>query len=121
MWESSAQQLSRRDVERGRSAQSHISIRCSLLYLARALQVVAAQSLQLQQVNTNSRYLSEVHSQYLRALAARFPDPLKLLYLVNSGSEANDLASQIAMAARPGAAHIACMDLSLIHIPSPRD
>lgn len=71
---------------------------------------MAAQSLQLQQVNTNSRYLSEGHSQYLRALAARFPDPLKLLYLVNSGSEANDLALQIAMAARPGATNIACMD-----------
>lgn len=68
-----------------------------------------AQKLQLGLVNTNSRYLSQVHSQLLLALTAKLPDPLKVLYLVNSGSEANDLALQIAMAARPLATHIACM------------
>ena len=78
--------------------------------LIRMVQVLEAQIQQLRKVNTNSRYLSEVHSQYLRALTAKFPDPLKLLYLVNSGSEANDLALRIAMAARPHATHIACMD-----------
>lgn len=73
------------------------------------VQVVKAQKRQLDLVNTNSRYLAEVHTQYLVALTSKFPDPLKRIYLVNSGSEANDLALQIAMAARPGAAHIACM------------
>lgn len=73
------------------------------------VQVVEAQKLQLEQVNTNSRYLSEVHSSYLVELAAKFPSPLNLLYMVNSGSEANDLALQIARAARPQATHITCM------------
>jgi 4-aminobutyrate aminotransferase-like enzyme len=72
--------------------------------------VVEAQRLQLEQVNTNSRYLSQVHSQLLMALAAKLPDALQKLYLVNSGSEANDLALQIAMAARPQATQVACMD-----------
>jgi 4-aminobutyrate aminotransferase-like enzyme len=74
------------------------------------VQVVDAQRRQLEHVNTNSRYLSEVHSQLLVALTNKLPEPLKKLYLVNSGSEANDLALQIAMAARPNAAQIACLD-----------
>ena len=65
--------------------------------LIRMVQVLEAQIQQLRKVNTNSRYLSEVHSQYLRALTAKFPDPLKLLYLVNSGSEANDLALRLSL------------------------
>ncbi|KAG2451934.1 hypothetical protein HYH02_003708 [Chlamydomonas schloesseri] len=36
-------------------------------------------------------------------------DPLEVLYLVCSGSEANDLALRVIGAARPGAAHIAVM------------
>lgn len=71
------------------------------------LQVVHAQVLQLQTLNTNSRYFCSVHSQYVAAVAKTFPEPLKVCYLVNSGSEANDLALQIAMAARVGAEHVA--------------
>jgi 4-aminobutyrate aminotransferase-like enzyme len=84
--------------------------KCTLTCAPALLQVIDAQLKQLQQINTNSRYLSEVHSRFVAALAARFPDPLKTAYLVNSGSEANDLALQISLAARPGASCIAVMD-----------
>jgi len=96
-----------------------------------AVQVVQAQCEQLATLNTNSRYLSAgallltcsrslsasthhathaVHSEYVRALADRFPPELSVSYLVNSGSEANDLALRIARAARPGHSHVAVME-----------
>lgn len=71
------------------------------------MQVVNAQISQIQKLNTNSRYYSSVHSQFVAEIAKTLPEPLKVCYLVNSGSEANDLALQIAMAARPGADHVA--------------
>ncbi|HKK93798.1 MAG TPA: aminotransferase class III-fold pyridoxal phosphate-dependent enzyme [Longimicrobiales bacterium] len=48
---------------------------------------------------TNTRYLSQVRLDYLERLADRFPDPLDRVYLVNSASEANELALRIARAA----------------------
>lgn len=43
-------------------------------------------------LNTNSRYLHPLILEYAEALLEKFPDPLEVLYLVNSGSEANELA-----------------------------
>ncbi len=48
---------------------------------------------------TNTRYLSQVRLDYLERLAARFPDPLDTVYMVNSASEANELALRIVRAA----------------------
>lgn len=75
-----------------------------------ATQVVEAQCKQLQSLNTNARYLSTMHAQYTDALLATLPPQLDRCLLCNSGSEANDLALQIALAARPGAQHIAVLE-----------
>jgi 4-aminobutyrate aminotransferase-like enzyme/Ser/Thr protein kinase RdoA (MazF antagonist) len=48
---------------------------------------------------TNTRYLSQVRLDYMERLAARFPDPLDTVYLLNSASEANELALRIVRAA----------------------
>ncbi len=57
---------------------------------------------QMRFVNTNSRYLQPIHGAYVEALAARLPDGLDVVFLVNSGSEANDLALRLARAATGG-------------------
>ena len=49
-------------------------------------------------LQTNTRYLQDVHLEYGDALAARFPAPLEVCYFVNSGSEANELAIRLARA-----------------------
>ena len=49
-------------------------------------------------LNTNTRYLYEQATRYARALLDKFPEPLAVCYLVNSGSEANDLALRLATA-----------------------
>lgn len=77
---------------------------------ARALQVVEAQCQQLRTLNTNARYLSATQAQYTRALLATFPPQLCKLLFCNSGSEANDVALQIARAAAPEARHVAVME-----------
>jgi 4-aminobutyrate aminotransferase-like enzyme len=58
--------------------------------------VVAAQRRQAGLVDTNSRYPHPERVRYLGRLAARFPDPLDTVFLVSSGSEANELALRIA-------------------------
>jgi len=60
--------------------------------------VVAAGQQQMQLLNTNTRYLSELVIRYAEALAATLPDPLNVCYFVNSGSEANELAIRLARA-----------------------
>lgn len=60
--------------------------------------VVAAGSKQMATLNTNTRYLNQNAIEYARALASTLPDPLSVVFLVNSGSEANDLAIRIAKA-----------------------
>lgn len=50
-------------------------------------------------LNTNTRYLHTTILDYAERLAALFPDPLDVVYLVNSGSEANELAMRIARTA----------------------
>ncbi|MBO9524183.1 MAG: aminotransferase class III-fold pyridoxal phosphate-dependent enzyme [Nocardioidaceae bacterium] len=60
--------------------------------------VVAAAHAQAQVLNTNTRYLHASVVEYARRLVELFPDPLHVCFLVNSGSEANDLALRLARA-----------------------
>ena len=47
-------------------------------------------------LNTNTRYLYRQLTDYAERLAATLPEPLAVVFLTNSGSEANDLALRIA-------------------------
>ncbi len=58
--------------------------------------VVAALRRQAALLNTNSRYPHPERIRYVERLVALFPDGLDTVFLVNSGSEANDLALRIA-------------------------
>ena len=60
--------------------------------------VVAAGQKQMALLNTNTRYVNQNAIEYARALASTFPDPLSVVFFVNSGSEANDLALRLARA-----------------------
>jgi hypothetical protein len=53
---------------------------------------------QVQTLNTNSRYLHPEIVRYAARLAAKFAPPLRVVYWVNSGSEANDLALRLSRA-----------------------
>ncbi len=61
--------------------------------------VVAALSSQAAVLNTNTRYLHPRFLEYTERLTGLFPDPLEVCFLVNSGSEANELALRLARAA----------------------
>jgi 4-aminobutyrate aminotransferase-like enzyme/Ser/Thr protein kinase RdoA (MazF antagonist) len=54
---------------------------------------------QLRKLNTNSRFNYQAVVQFSERLTATLPDPLDTVFLVNSGSEASDLALRLAMAA----------------------
>ncbi|HET7664677.1 MAG TPA: aminotransferase, partial [Mycobacterium sp.] len=54
---------------------------------------------QLRRLNTNSRFNYAAVVEFSERLAALLPDPLDTVFLVNSGSEASDLALRLAMAA----------------------
>ena len=58
--------------------------------------VVFAITNQSRVLNTNSRYLYSEMEAYVERLLSLFPNPLSVCYLVNSGSEANDLALRLA-------------------------
>ena len=63
--------------------------------------VTSAATAQLRVLNTNSRYLHDTALAYAQALLAHFPPPLNAasgakVYLVNSASEANELALRLA-------------------------
>jgi 4-aminobutyrate aminotransferase-like enzyme/Ser/Thr protein kinase RdoA (MazF antagonist) len=64
--------------------------------------VVAAGREQMGRLNTNTRYLNDTVVRYVRRLTATFPEPLSVGFLVNSGSEANDLALRLARAHTAG-------------------
>lgn len=49
-------------------------------------------------LNTNTRYLNDVTLKYADRLAATMPDPLNVVFLVNSASEANELALRMTRA-----------------------
>lgn len=72
-------------------------------------QVVAAIAEQAGRLNTNTRYLHANIAEYARRLAATFPDPLNVVMLTNSGSEANDLALRLARTAT-GREHVLALD-----------
>jgi 4-aminobutyrate aminotransferase-like enzyme/Ser/Thr protein kinase RdoA (MazF antagonist) len=54
---------------------------------------------QLRKLNTNSRFNYELVVEFSERVAATLPDPLDTVFLVNSGSEASDLAIRLATAA----------------------
>ena len=58
--------------------------------------VVSAGQRQMAQLNTNTRYLHDNIVEYARRLTATLPDALSVVFLTNSGTEANDLALRIA-------------------------
>jgi len=61
--------------------------------------VVRALSEQAGRLNTNTRYLHETVLAYAERLTATLPESLDVCFLVNSGSEANELALRLARAA----------------------
>ena len=60
--------------------------------------VVDAAVQQMRLLNTNTRYLNDLVNEYAARLTATLPDPLQVCYLVNSASEANELALRLARA-----------------------
>jgi 4-aminobutyrate aminotransferase-like enzyme len=62
----------------------------------RELVEVAARQLSL--LNTNARFLYRQQAEFAERLTSLFPDELDTVFLVNSGSEAVDLALQVARA-----------------------
>lgn len=71
--------------------------------------VAEASRRQMNKLNTNSRFIYEGIATYAEKLTATLPDPLQVVFLVCSGSEANDLAIRIARQVT-GRADIAIID-----------
>ena len=61
-------------------------------------EVVAAGQGQMELLNTNTRYLSDLILEYADKLTATLPEALSVCFFVNSGSEANELALRLARA-----------------------
>lgn len=61
--------------------------------------IVEAITAQVRQLNTNTRYLHPNIVDYAERLRSLFPDPLSVVMLTNSGSEAVDLALRLARTA----------------------
>jgi 4-aminobutyrate aminotransferase-like enzyme/Ser/Thr protein kinase RdoA (MazF antagonist) len=61
-------------------------------------QVVKAGQQQMAVLNTNTRYLHENILDFAKELCATLPPELSVIHLVNSGSEANELALRMAQA-----------------------
>jgi 4-aminobutyrate aminotransferase-like enzyme/Ser/Thr protein kinase RdoA (MazF antagonist) len=57
--------------------------------------VVRAAQAQLALLNTNTRYLHENLVRYAERLTRLLPEPLRVVYILNSGSEANELALRL--------------------------
>lgn len=60
--------------------------------------VVHAVQEQIALLNTNTRYLHDNVTRYAERLTGQLPEPLRVCYFVNSGSEANELALRLARA-----------------------
>ncbi|XP_053393427.1 5-phosphohydroxy-L-lysine phospho-lyase-like isoform X1 [Mercenaria mercenaria] len=58
--------------------------------------VVEAGYKQMKVLNTNSRYLHDNIVKYAEKITSTLPDRLNVIYMCNSGSEANDLAMRLA-------------------------
>ena len=63
------------------------------------LDVIEAATEQMVLLNTNTRYLHDTVISYAERLLAKLPDSLEVIYFVNSGTEANELALRMARAA----------------------
>ncbi|TLS42159.1 aminotransferase [Streptomyces montanus] len=61
--------------------------------------IASAVSRQVRRLNTNSRFHYGAIVEFSERLAATLPEPLDTVFLVNSGSEAVDLALRLSMAA----------------------
>jgi len=64
------------------------------------IQKIAAK--QLQQLNTNTRYLHPKLTEFSNLILDTMPNELNVCYFVNSGSEANELALRLARTATNG-------------------
>jgi 4-aminobutyrate aminotransferase-like enzyme/Ser/Thr protein kinase RdoA (MazF antagonist) len=60
--------------------------------------VVSAAATQMRLLNTNTRYLSDLLVEYAERLLATFPPALDVCYILNSASEANELALRLTRA-----------------------
>src|SRR5260370_41728109 len=60
--------------------------------------VVQAAQAQLALLNSNTRYLHDNVNRYAGRLTGLLPEPLRVCFFVNSGSEANELALRLARA-----------------------
>jgi len=60
--------------------------------------IVEAARCQMGILNTNTRYLHDTILEYAEKLTSQLPDPLRVCFFVNSGSEANELALRLARA-----------------------
>jgi len=60
--------------------------------------VVEAAEEQLRLLNTNTRYLHDNVNRYAQRLTRLLPEPLRVCFFLNSGSEANELALRLARA-----------------------
>ncbi len=60
--------------------------------------VVSAVQKQLALLNTNTRYLHDNVLRYAQRLTSTLPEPLRVCFFLNSGSEANELALRLARA-----------------------
>jgi ethanolamine-phosphate phospho-lyase len=76
--------------------------------------VVQAACDEMHNIMTNGRFLHPIRDRYVKRLLATLPPEIDTLYLVNSGSEANDLALRMAKlyssksSANPE--HVICID-----------
>ncbi len=61
--------------------------------------VIEAGRKQMALLNTNTRYLHETINEFSKELLSTFPKELSVVHLVNSGSEANELALRMAYTA----------------------
>ena len=94
-------------IERGRrhflmstAGRSYLDMVNNVTVLGHAHPRIAdAAARQLRRLNTNSRFHYEAVVEFSERLAALLPDPLDTVFLVNSGSEASDLAIRLATAA----------------------
>lgn len=71
--------------------------------------VVSAATAQMARLNTNTRYLQDIHVDYAERMISKLPQPLSRIIFLNSASEANELALRLARAAT-GARDMIVMD-----------
>jgi 4-aminobutyrate aminotransferase-like enzyme/Ser/Thr protein kinase RdoA (MazF antagonist) len=60
--------------------------------------VVQGVQKQIALLNTNTRYVHDLVNRYAQRLTQHLPEPLRVCFFVNSGSEANELALRLARA-----------------------